>query len=373
MVRHIRHSFVTNTPKGDVPYFPFLLDESFADQPSKFDIDFIIDGVRYHYGFTCNSKRFIDEWLYAFPSGNRQSWFSRTDTKDFYFGKNLKGKNRSIEEFTRGNSLFLSTAAQNAHQQLTPIYEYFSKNIVFDLSASVSTMDVEMRNDSSIDPRIVEFLRLADTGIAGVKLDEIRLGEDDQSRRMLSDLQELMINNLGPSAPDLLKDGPSHRLRFSHYGKGALSVFLDIHNESRGTLRLFKLLDPIVGAFDRAKVIVVDELDASLHTLLAMKLVEMFGSVSLNKLGSQLIATTHDTNLLCMESLRRDQIWFAEKSREGSTSAYPLTDIRTRQEDNLEKGYLQGRFGAVPFLGSIDRLLGNGDQLSTPAVEISDG
>ena len=113
-----------------------------------------------------------------------------------------------------------------------------------------------------------------------------------------------------------------------------------------------------MAALRHGKVLVIDELDASLHTLLASRLIELFGNPKLNPKGAQLLATTHDTHLLCSPAIRRDQIWFAEKSREGATSIYPLTDIRTRAEDNLERGYLQGRFGAIPFLGSVEELFG---------------
>ena len=135
--------------------------------------------------------------------------------------------------------------------------------------------------------------------------------------------------------------------------------FLDIKRESAGTLRLLVLLKPIFEALDNGFLVVIDELDASLHTYLAEQIVALFNSKKTNPKGAQLIATTHDTNLLCADYLRRDQVWFVEKDRNGASTLYPLTDIRTRAADNLEKGYLQGRFGAVPFRGPIDRLGGS--------------
>jgi hypothetical protein len=107
--------------------------------------------------------------------------------------------------------------------------------------------------------------------------------------------------------------------------------------------------------------ITVDEIDSSLHTLLAKDIIGLFTSNKVNKKGAQIVATTHDTNLLCSTDIRRDQVWFTEKDKGGATNLYPLTDIKTRNTDNLERGYLQGRFGAVPFLGSIKQLLGGGD------------
>lgn len=362
MIAHIVNSFRSNAPKGDLPANPFLLDVAAAKEPTRFDVDFLIDGVRYHYGFTFDRRRFIDEWLYAFPSGTRQVWYTRTDTDQFYFGKNLRGRNKAIEGFTRRNSLFLSAAAQNAHQQLTPIFDYFNDDIIFDLSATVSPSEVELHYEP-VDKRIVDFLRHADVGISDITIDDYTLESDrsENGRLIWDDLREIFKKHY-PSAPDPFSVSPKYKIRFNHFGRSSSSVPIEIDHESRGTLRLFQLMTSIVAALDNPKVIVVDELDASLHTLLAMKIIEIFGTRAFNRNGSQLIATTHDTNLLCLDSLRRDQIWFAEKTREGETSVYPLTDIRTRQEDNLEKGYLQGRFGGVPFLGSVNRLFGLEDR-----------
>jgi AAA15 family ATPase/GTPase len=142
----------------------------------------------------------------------------------------------------------------------------------------------------------------------------------------------------------------------SHAGKDGLEVSLPFLTESRGTRRLIGLLMRAFDAIDRGSILFVDELDASMHTLLSMKLLELFSDNEINRNGAQLVATTHDTNILCLKTVRRDQIWFVEKDSDGATSVYPLTNIRTRNTDNLEKGYLQGRFGAIPFLGSTKEL-----------------
>ena len=134
-------------------------------------------------------------------------------------------------------------------------------------------------------------------------------------------------------------------------------VYLDMADESEGTRRLLRLLIPMFRALDTGAVMVVDELDASLHTHACEMLIELFSSPKTNPKGAQLIATTHDTNLLRSRHLRRDQIWLTEKDTEGATHLYPLTDFRTREGDNLERGYLQGRFGAIPFSGRIADIL----------------
>jgi hypothetical protein len=145
-------------------------------------------------------------------------------------------------------------------------------------------------------------------------------------------------------------------LALTHKGSTQAGVALEEHNESHGTLAFLGLLGPVLRAIGSGGTVCVDELDASLHPLLALKVVSLFNDPKLNPRGAQIIFTTHDTNLLDKASLRRDQIWFTEKDAEGSTHLYPLTDFKPRKNENLEHGYLQGRYGAVPFIGSTDFL-----------------
>ena len=138
------------------------------------------------------------------------------------------------------------------------------------------------------------------------------------------------------------------KLELSHRGGGGDNVYLDIDRESAGTRRLLFMLGPIFRALDEGTLIVIDELDASLHTRACEAILELFGSQKTNPHGAQLVVTTHDTNLLHSPLVRRDQIWFVELNKKGATRVFPLTDIRTRKDDNIEKGYLQGRYGAIP-------------------------
>ena len=140
-------------------------------------------------------------------------------------------------------------------------------------------------------------------------------------------------------------------------GADGQSVFLKYSEESEGTRRLVDLLPAVYRALDVGSVLVVDELDASLHTRACELLLALFSSHVTNPKGAQMIATTHDTNLLHSSLLRRDQIWLTEKDHEGATHLYPLTDIRTRKTDNIARGYLQGRYGAIPFAGNVGDLL----------------
>jgi AAA15 family ATPase/GTPase len=351
----VRFSHEHGSPSGGISRTPFLLDSRMRSAPSKFDVDFALDGVRYQYGFSTNDEIYLDEWLYVFPAGKQQTWFVREPTKEnIYFGKNLKGSTRAIEALMRKNSLFLSVAAQNAHDQLNPIFRFLT-NFRF----TMSTQDLHIAAaaafpEGQCDNRIVTFLKNADTGIT-----TYRFEEREKQDLFGAELEALIKKHI----PDLEKIRPGpfdrNRIYLGHSGSEGQEIFFDLSSESNGTLRLLTLLKSIFEALDQGLVVVIDELDASLHTHLAEDILSLFNSRTTNQNGAQLIATTHDTNLLSRRIMRRDQIWFTEKDDKGATALYPLTDIRTRNTDNIEKGYLDGRFGAVPFRGSIEALIGS--------------
>lgn len=135
---------------------------------------------------------------------------------------------------------------------------------------------------------------------------------------------------------------------FKHKGS---NNYLSLDEESLGTQMIFALIPFIADTINNKKVLIIDELDKSLHPFLVQYIVEMFNSTEFNKTGAQLIFNTHDTNLLDLNILRRDQIWFMEKNNDnGESDLYPLSDFSVRKLENVEKGYMQGRYGAVPFI-----------------------
>ncbi|MDE0006671.1 MAG: AAA family ATPase [Gammaproteobacteria bacterium] len=182
----------------------------------------------------------------------------------------------------------------------------------------------------------MEFLGRADTGVVDYRQRVIELSDTD--KELMGKLSQLGVQTPPEKVP---------LIELAHRGPQG-DVYLELERESAGTRRLLVVLSQLFDALDSGMPLVVDELDVSLHTQASLALVELFCSPRTNPNGAQLIATVHDTNLLDAPILRRDQIWFAEKSTEGATVVYPLTDIRTRKGDNLERGYLQERYGATP-------------------------
>jgi len=370
MSKAVRISQRLWAPEGPIDCEPFLLDPQSKTAPSSFEVDLLLDGVRFNYGFMLNGREVLKEWLNAYPTGKkpikRQMWFNR-DAKSFIFGKKMLGDNRAIERLTRNNSLFLSAAAQNGHQELLPLYKWFAERFEYvpRQRPYFSNETAEMCKDEGVKAWVLQTLQAADLGIIGLEVREEDFFplapdyESDSERGALEKMSDA-LRNLEAAARELGVEPDSLEkkqvLSLIHKGPEHSQIPFGRESESEGTIAFFGLLGPIARANRGGGVLCVDELDASLHPLLALEIVRLFNDPKLNPRGAQIIFTTHDTNILDRASLRRDQIWFTEKDSEGGTHLYPLTDFKPRKNENLERGYLQGRYGAVPFLGSPDFL-----------------
>jgi uncharacterized protein len=331
-------------PPEGVPRERFLLDEESADKPSLFEVDFSIDNVRYVYGFEADSRKVVREWLHAYPTARRRTWFER-EGADFTFGKHLGGENRVIKGLTRPNSLFLSAAAQNNHEQLLPIYQWFSSAWAFVLGdrSDFSVTTAQTASEDRYRKTIGRLVAEADLGIVGFETPDRQL--EDHIKRSLAALLEQIPENRRPEIPSTYK-----AVVFGHKGIGKLSIDLPSTAESQGTLAFFGLLGPVLTTIFSGGLLFIDEITASLHPLLAAQIVRLFNSPVENPKGAQLLFTTHDTSLLDSTILRRDQVWLTEKDDGGGTHLYPLTEFKPRRGENIRSGYLQGRYGGVPFV-----------------------
>jgi AAA15 family ATPase/GTPase len=225
-----------------------------------------------------------------------------------------------------------------------------------------------MCKDEGFKSWVSQALRSADMGIVDLLVREEDLtvpppppGLSKQEKRLAEEFVTTM-RRFAEKAKQQLNDGsslPKKMLTVSliHQGSNRLGVPFGLENESDGTVAFYGLLGPLVHVVGSGGTLCVDELDASLHPLLGLWVLHYFSDPKLNPRGAQIIFTTHDTNILDRASLRRDQIWFTEKDAEGGTHLYPLTDFKPRKNENLERGYLQGRYGAAPFIDSPDFLM----------------
>jgi uncharacterized protein len=351
----VENSHVGWKPQQRIPRQSFRMKPGRSDEPSTFRIDFVVAATRYEYSFSVTSDRILTEALLSFPEARPRLVFRRSGDK-FTFGKFTPGPNQAIASLTRSNSLFLSAAAQNNHESLSPIYEWFANAVRFvnGPREEPNSDTFAICSDAARKPLLERLLVAADFGITGVEFKEKELPAETQ--RLFTALTTAV-----PEAaeqlhfPDRVAD-----VSFFHRCEHGQPVRFGPGDESSGTLAYFGLLGPVIETLENGGVLCVDELESSLHPLLALEIVKIFNSEERNPKGAQLIFNTHDTNLLSADVLRRDQIWFTEKDRCGATHLYPLTDFKPRREENLERGYLQGRYGAVPFLyrDSFDSWMG---------------
>lgn len=325
---------------------PFKLDASSSSQPTEFEVTFILDGVRYQYGFAMTSQRIVSEHLLVYKAFKPQRWFERHfDTEssrdDYNFGPGLKGAKNLWEGATRPNALFLSTAVQLNSDALHPIFDWFTNRLViFNEQSQLSPQfSVQMLKQEAQRKAICEFLRAADISIADIEV---------ATKQAM--VHTIHFDLATGKREETASEQPVDEIKFHHVTEHGKAVF-DLADESGGTRNLLFLTGPILDILNKGLTLVVDELDTSLHTLLVQSLVRLFHRSEGNTGGAQLIFTTHDTSLLDAYGLfRRDQIWFVEKRPDQSSSLYPLLDFSPRKNEALERGYLQGRYGALPFL-----------------------
>lgn len=334
-----------------VAHHPFKLSKRTVAQPSEFEIVFADDGVRYEYGFSVGAERVHSEWLIAYPHGRPQSWFERTyhtdkDEYEWTFGTKLKGNPRVWRDATRANALFLSIATQLNSEQLRPIFQWFQKKlVVIGTGGSELNMALTLKLFEQADgkQKLLQFVRAADLGI------------DDLSLQRTTGAPTMLAGGNIVSEPQ--PPGPVATLvRVTSYHKATDSkeqIAMDLGDESAGTLRLFNSAGAWLNVLKNGEVILYDELDTSLHPLMTRFLIGLFHGTATNPNNAQLVFTTHDTSLLDREVFRRDQVWFIEKDRKGASRLYPLSDFRPRKDENLERGYLRGRYGALPFIGEL--------------------
>ena len=353
MRKAILFSHSKGDPKGGIPRTPFALDDESEGRPSRFEVEFVVSGTRYIFGFTCDGQSFLTEWLYAFPEGKRRKLYER-DGRRVDFGSTMLGAKKTLVEFMRGNSLFISTATQNDHEDLSKIVSFFQEmEYSGTLAASPSTITNTFK-EGQVDPRTITFLNTTGTGVVGLEQREREIPE--QIRTLNSEFIALARKHLGDdSSVDFDIDSKDVEIQLLHQGSIKQRA-LPLRNESAGTRRLLVVMSRILRALDKGTLLIIDELDASLHTLVAEQILELFINPKFNLRGAQHIATTHDTNILACDHLRRDQIWFCEKDDIGASSIFSLADFKLRQTDRFEKGYLEGRFGAIPFSGDLRAL-----------------
>jgi AAA domain, putative AbiEii toxin, Type IV TA system len=317
----------------------FALDPKAAAESTFYEADLVLEnGVRWTYGFELGDRRVESEWLFAYPKGRRQVWFDRDASREKVYdfpGHRVQDRSR-LAHTTRHNSLLLTRAANDGHPQLTPVYDWFKQNL-WDVTPETERPQREaytarlLLESEETRRRVEELLRVADLGISGAEAEQEPGGQ------------------------------PVVRLR--HSSGGMETVPLDWQVESFGTRSWFALVGPLLLALDTGAVLLIDELDASLHSRFAAELVRLFQAPWVNPKGAQLIFTAHDPSLLRTPGggrlLEPGQLWLTEKDERGATELFPISDWDPTEHEDLMASYLAGSFGAVPKVseGQVGRQL----------------
>lgn len=321
----------------------FRLEEKYAHEPSLFEITFVHDGVRYQYGFKLTPQYIVEEWLLAYKASKPQQLFTRTrDDAGKYvykFSSFLTGPKSTWEEATRANALFLSTAVQLNSEILRPVFLWITQALVIFGAGAIPSPDdtTRMLQDGTSKEQIANFLKQADFGIDSIELDTRR------------GMQQFVHFDITTGHTQTSREERDMQVPvFLHKG-----IRFEMHDESLGTQKVYCLSGPVFDVLSRGLTFVVDELDGSLHPLMMQHLLGLFHNETVNHKGAQLLFTTHDTSLLDVEVLRRDQVWFIEKDSHHVSRLYPLSDFNERGKVALEKRYLDGRYGAIPFFNTM--------------------
>lgn len=347
--------------KGEaIDVTPFKLSSTTENAPSEFEFIFIVNDKRYQYGFSVTRKQVMEEYLFVFENAKPQKWFHRVWDKDNAcyiwspFSSYLKGSLKEIKEATRDNALFVSTAVQMNHKQLSPLVDWFQKKLavvpLYQLHHGYTVNKI--RESEAAKKNILHFLRTADLDIQDLEIESKPLREELASEDMPASVRAAILEQLTEDDAQVHKILSLHK----HNDTDRLIPFDFNKEESRGTKAMLAATGPILDVLENGRTLAVDELDSSLHPHLVRFIVELFHNPKTNPKHAQLIFVVHDTSLLDNQLLRRDQIWLVEKNKEHATELHPLSDYSPRKQESLQKGYLHGRYGGLPNVGHFELL-----------------
>ncbi len=350
---HVLRSFALR-PDQSIPWHPWRMDVGETAAPTQMDIDVEIDGTRYHYGFVHDSRQFREEWLHRYNSKRPQVLFERNygEAKPWRFGASLKGEKATIAKLTRDNCLFLSSAAQNNHPLLSKVFEAITRGIYQETFVGLrgnplfyegAAILAESNHDT-----VLNVLKAFDLGCVGFELES---APESSNREMMAELFK-------PEALEKIREAevnqiPSFRILLQREDVNGQRWTLQPESESRGTQVLLQRINDLLTV--QSGILVIDEIDTSLHPDVAAAIVGLFTSQDSNQRGLQLLFTTHDRSLL--RHLRRDEIMLVDKAQDGVSAVSVASDYKElRSRDNLRDVYEHGRIGGVPVLGALPPL-----------------
>lgn len=366
LMRHMVRQSASYQDEDTLPMEPFMLTPHTRTAPSTFEAVFLISGIQYRYGFTADSARIHAEWLFVLASSRESTLFTRDienrdDTNGIHVNRDKFKEGVGTEKQTGNNQLFLSKVASNQGAMAKEVREFLVKRCATMNTANDGTTSYTMKclheNLSGYRDKIVEMVRRLDVDIL-----DLRVEEQEIPREVL---EQLVASKQIPEDDNerrMVRLFTKHRVRDSDGVPIGEDEFDYSDSVSDGTRKVIALAGPIVDALAKGVTVFADELDSRLHPKLTRALLELFLSPETNPHNAQLIFATHDTNLLDRRLLRRDQIYFCQKERD-ATRIYSLADFtlpeanggsaRVRKDASFETDYIEGRYGAIPYLGDV--------------------
>ena len=311
------------------------------ETPSEYSIQFVRNDIRYAYGFSVKQNLIEDEYLYYFPKGRQVKVFERSGMEikpgDRY--KNVFDVSISI---LKANRLFLSCAANYSNvKEIEEAFLFFNSDIVV-YNPEVNnwteySIDLMQKNER-IRKVFVDILQALGTGAKDVKVKLEKVKPADLPQEL--QLPDMLKNLIGNQEANLVEA----KVVYDQFEVDLMT------EESAGVKRLFQVICPMIDILNNGKILICDELEANLHEAVIYQIVQLFQYYKKDKFA-QLIFSTHDTSLLDTDLFRRDQVWFTQLNKERATDLYSLVEIKNvRKSENLEKGYVSGKYGAIPML-----------------------
>lgn len=361
-------SFVLNSTRGTgttggIEVEPFRLRVSTISRPSHFEIVFIRSGKRYRYGFEATAERVTSEWLFFVPSTREARLFEREGDR-ITIGNYFK-EGRDLEGHTRPNALFLSVVAQFNGLIAQKLVTLFRE---LEILSSLDAVDILLRTTALAQflageegQAIKHLIGRLDLGITDLRVEKAAGPKIRPAGNVIKELEREYLNLAGSPEAGQFYVHTVHTQYDDEDNPAGEALFNLVQHESEGTQKLLALSGLLLAALRAGGTLIVDELDVRMHPLLTREIISLFNRRATNKHGAQLIFTSHDTNLLDNTLFRRDQIWFVEKDPQGASHLYSLADFKVRNDKDYERGYIQGRFGAIPYLSNLQAIKGEAD------------
>lgn len=311
--------------------------------PTTYTIQFVKKDVRYAYGLSYTSEQIISEYLYYFPNGKQAKIFDR-NSNEISFGDKFKKDFEAILNFMKPNKLFLSVSANySAVKEAELVFLFFKEDLIFyplplEISNWLEYSIERFTKEPELKKVFIDFMKSVDTPIQSINT---RYEKTQMSPEFIPD-------NIPDEFKPVFAQAKEVTTSEANIDYGIFSV--NLNEESKGIQKLFEVFGPIIDIILKDKVLIWDEMETSLHPHIVKEILRliMYGKQDSK---AQLIFSTHDTNLLDLNTFRRDQIWFTELNKDRATDIYSLAELKNvRKDENISKGYMNGKYGAIPFI-----------------------